>query len=166
MTTVASPPANEPRCDFCDKRGLPILLVRQALADADSGAPALAHPFQTPGLSTEVNYTARLLRSGYVYVYDEARHRWDGYFVTAQGYLLKFAVGTPMPAANAQGREPCHTSGHREIAGCVTIPDAKHASVVWFGFSEVEWTPQVSCPSDFGFQPAAPMPPFRAERPA
>ena len=143
MTSTASGASNERRCDFCDKRGLPILLVRQALADPDCGAPALAAQFQTPGLGTKVPCTARLVRSGYVYVFDEARHRWDGYFVNAQGYFLKFKPGAPMPAATVLASQPCNESGHREIAGCVTVPDAKHATVVWLGFSEVEWTPQV-----------------------
>lgn len=29
------------------------------------------------------------------------------------------------------------------VASCVTIPDVKRATKVWFGFSDVQWTPAV-----------------------
>jgi hypothetical protein len=139
---TASPILPEAVCDFCDKRGLPVLLVRQAAA-LGGGAPQWAPPLASSDAGSEALCTARLLRSGYVYVFDEARHRWEGYYVTPQAYLMKFSVDQPMPAIYAGCLEPCERSGHREIAGCVTVRDSRRAGVVWFGFSDVEWTPAV-----------------------
>ena len=75
---TAFPILPDPVCDFCDKRGLPVLLVRQAVAAPGGGAPPWAPPFASSDTGSEAPYTARLLRSGYVYVFDEARHRWEG----------------------------------------------------------------------------------------
>lgn len=129
-------------CEFCDKRGLPLLLVRDAIAPAGGGAPL------APALPIELNakaahYTKRLLRSGYVNVFDEARRRWEAYFVTKDGYLFKLletpGVITPIP------KKPfnCPDDGHRAIASCITVSDPKNASKVWVGFSEVRWTDSV-----------------------
>ena len=153
--TIESSPvaakANEPdsTCEFCDKRGLPVLVTRFAVATSDSGSPTNpALPADAKGptkadpadLGTGAHYTTRLLRSGYLYTYDEARRRWGAYFITAQGFLMKFPIDQPIPESFAKGREPCSRSGHRELAGLVTIPDAKNAKNVWFGFSDVQWT--------------------------
>ena len=84
-----------------------------------------------------------MLRSGYLYVHDEARKRWEGYFVTAGGYYKRFDITQPLPIAYAKGGEPCDYPGHREIASCITITTPKQATNVWFGFSDVEWTDAV-----------------------
>ena len=76
------------KCDYCDKRGLPLLLVRDGVVHSGSGAPRAAGcPIELPG--TFAYYTKRLLRSGYVYLFDEARNRWENYFVTPDGYFAK-----------------------------------------------------------------------------
>lgn len=137
-------------CDFCDKRGLPVLPVRYAIAEEGSLAPQLTTPFAVHDLGGKkiplegrAYYTTRLLRSGYLYVYDEARKRWEGYFVSERGYFLSFDIKQPVSPAVTAAREPCTDEGHREIAACVTIRDPKNATKVWFGFSDVEWTPDV-----------------------
>jgi hypothetical protein len=129
-------------CEFCDKRGLPILLVRDAIAPAGGGAPlAPALPIELSAKAA--HYTKRLLRSGYVNVFDEARRRWEAYFVTKDGYLFKLletpGVITPTP------KKPfnCPDEGHRAVASCITVPDPRNASKVWVGFSEVRWTDSV-----------------------
>jgi len=137
-------------CDFCDKRGLPVLPVRYAIAEEGSLAPQLTAPLAVHDLGGKkiplegrAYYTTRLLRSGYLYVYDEARKRWEAYFVSERGYFLGFDIKQPMSPAVTAAREPCTDEGHREIAACVTIRDPKNATKVWFGFSDVEWTPDV-----------------------
>jgi len=133
---------NEKKCEFCDKRGLPLLLVRHAVAPHGVGAPlSNALPIE---LATGVaHYTKRVLRSGYVYVYDEARKRWDAYFVTADGYLSKLTQ--PRGTTPVVPVKPfnCNEIGHREVARCITVPDPKRATKVWIGFSDVLWTNRV-----------------------
>ena len=62
---------NEKKCEFCDKRGVPILPLRYAIAPAGAGAPAVATVGIVPS-ATAAHYTRRLLRAGYLYVYDVA----------------------------------------------------------------------------------------------
>lgn len=127
-------------CEFCDKRGLPLLLVRHAVVHANSGAPrSLNMPIALP--SPIAYYTKRILRSGYINVFDEARRRWDAYFVTLDGYLFKL-LQTRDAAVQAIPKNSfnCSNEGHRAIASCVTIPDPMNASKVWIGFSDVLWT--------------------------
>ena len=137
-----------PGCEFCDKRGLPVLVARYALAPVTAGAPrtrALHADGKTEfvGLGDSAHYTRRLLRGGYLYVHDEARMRWEGYFVTEDAYLMRFEVGKPLPKSFTADKQPCTQTGHQQVAGMVTIPDPNKATRVWFGFSNVEWTEAV-----------------------
>ena len=138
----------EPGCEFCDKRGLPALLLRYASAPKTAGAPqtsALDADGKTamPSLGEDLHYTRRLLRPGYLYSFDEARDRWEGYYVTNDSYLMRFQVGKPVPPSYTPDLQPCSRHGHPAIAGMVTISDPKNASNIWFGFSDVEWTAAV-----------------------
>ncbi|QOL49905.1 T6SS effector BTH_I2691 family protein [Massilia litorea] len=129
-------------CEFCDKRGLPLLLVRDGVAPAGGGAPlAPALPIELSAKAA--HYTKRVLRSGYVHVFDEARHRWEIYFVTNDGYFFKLLDTPGVIAATPQKPFNCPDAGHRAIASCITVPDPKNASKVWIGFSDVWWTEAV-----------------------
>ena len=131
------------KCQYCDKRGLPILLIRDAVAQAGKGAP-LANEAPIELEAAAAHYTKRLLRSGYVNVYDEARKRWELYFVTAQGHYFKLLL--PRPGITAIVPEKpfnCPDKGHSELASCITVSDPKHATKVWIGFSDVLWTDAV-----------------------
>ncbi|UJB30811.1 T6SS effector BTH_I2691 family protein [Chromobacterium sp. Beijing] len=130
-------------CDYCEKRGVPILPLRYAVAMPNAGAPKPASPPSIALPAVSGQYTLRLLRSGYLYVYDEARKRWDDYFVTADGYFCKiFPVkGQPTPVPSKAFN--CCDPSHRALASCITIPDAKRATKVWLGFSDAQWTDDV-----------------------
>lgn len=131
------------KCEFCDKRGLPLLLVRDAVVPARAGAPETkGPPIALP--STTAHYTKRLLRSGYVNVYDEARQRWDCYFVTPEALLYKLTLTSILGSLlTPTGPFNCTIEGHREAAGCITISDPANATSVWIGFSDTLWTPNV-----------------------
>ncbi|MBT9567957.1 MAG: hypothetical protein IV085_06635 [Thiobacillus sp.] len=137
----------EPGCEFCDKRGLPVLPVRYAIAPKTAGAPSTraldADGKAIVGLGSHAHYTRRLLRNGYLYVYDEARKRWEGYFITNSAHFMRFQVGKPVPSVYTADKQPCDRAGHQEVAGMITIPDPKNATQVWFDFSDVEWTAAV-----------------------
>jgi hypothetical protein len=137
-----------PGCEFCDKRGLPVLVARYALAPVTAGAPKtralhLDGKTEFPAPGTSAHYTRRLLRGGYLYVHDEARKRWEGYFITEDAYLMRFEVGKPLPKSFTSDKQPCTQTGHQQVAGMVTIADPNKATRVWFGFSDVEWTDAV-----------------------
>ena len=79
------------KCEFCDKSGLPILPVRYAIASVEAGAPKTTVP-QVPLGDKAAHYTRRLVRTGYVYLYDLARDTWECYFATTEGYFFKIEV--------------------------------------------------------------------------
>lgn len=130
-------------CEFCDKKGLAVLPVRPAIAPAGSNAPKAdaAMLVGADGIAVApASYTLRHLRPGYLYTYDEARKWLHAYVVTEGGYLYKLDPAETAPAklAFSCAPEKCGT-----VASCVTIPDVKRATKVWFGFSDVQWTPAV-----------------------
>lgn len=130
------------KCEYCDKVGVPIMPLRYAVAPAQSSAPTATGP--SVALSAKAaHYTTRLLRSGYLYVYDEARDRWESYFVTPQAMFFKLAETPGIPPILPKKPFDCADAAHRAIASCITIRDAKNATNVWLGFSDVEWTAAV-----------------------
>ena len=133
-------------CETCQKEGLPLLLTRYAVFPNEAGAPHLSGQLDDATLKSitlgkNAHYGLRLLRSGYVYVHDEARKLWDEYFVTADGFLTK------LPPRPKQGTRPapatefaCARNGAAPLAGVITVRNPKHATNIWIGFSNVEWT--------------------------
>lgn len=134
-------------CETCEKKGLPILLARYAIMPSEAKAPQLSSMLKDAQvnnipLGDHAQYSLRLLRSGYVYVFDEARNKWSEYFVTTDGFI------SPMPLrvkAASVCRTPatefaCARSGAAPLANVITINNPKHATNVWIGFSDVEWT--------------------------
>ena len=147
----------EPKCDLCNKHGLLLMPVRYAIAPASIGLPAVNEPLKVEDAAHSVGkgkkqnltmeggsaqYTARLLRSGYLYVYDEKRDRMDAYWITEDGYYMRFAPEAAVPA-EAKSAKPCNYTGHQELAGCISIADARNAGIVWLGYSDVQWTSAV-----------------------
>lgn len=86
-----------------------------------------------------------MLRSGYVYVFDEQRNHWSEYFVTTNGFLSKMPPRIralkvqPRPRTEFQ----CASNGAAPMAGVITIQNPQHADKVWIAFSDVEWTDKV-----------------------
>ena len=130
------------KCEFCDKSGLPILPVRYAIASAGTGAPQTTVPKIPLGDKT-AHYTYRLVRTGYVYLYDQARKTWECYFVTQEGYFFKIDVKPGVVPVLPAKPFDCADERHRAIASCIMIPNARHATKVWIGFSDVRWTQDV-----------------------
>ena len=74
----AAPTMCQNPCETCAKAGLPILLTRYALMPKEINAPKLAGNLDAADLKkvplgSSAHYGLRLLRSGYVYVFDEKR---------------------------------------------------------------------------------------------
>ncbi|MDR2324180.1 MAG: hypothetical protein LBE51_02070 [Acidovorax sp.] len=134
-------------CETCEKNGLPILLTRYAIHAVESRSAALMgwdfgeSQVNKISLGENTKYGLRLLRSGYVYVYDEARKYRDEYFVTVDGFLTKMPPRPKVGSRAVPATEfSCARSGAAPLASVITIRNPKHASNVWIGFSDVEWT--------------------------
>jgi hypothetical protein len=136
----------ETKCQMCEKKeGLPILLTRYVIAPNDANAPKLGGDFKmkyAPALGAATHYTQRLLRGGYVYVYNEAAEaKFQIYMVTPQGYLRPFPYDTTHGALSK--KEPCNVHENGAVAGCLTIPVTRKTKEVWISFSDVLWTKEV-----------------------
>lgn len=133
-------------CEICDQKGLPILPLRYAVArnDFESKAPSLRQPFGA-GVSSitlpdeHAKYTLRVLRQGYLYVFNEKRGQWRGYVVSKGGYLLEYDLlaGPPPDLGEAK---PCARMAQSASSRCVMIPDPERAGKLWMGFSDTAWT--------------------------
>lgn len=142
-------------CPFCEKQGLPILPLRYAVARTDfdevrpdwkaldlpSGAGGGVTDIELPGESAK--YTARLLRPGYLYVFNEARGEWKAYLVTKLGYLYEFDIENVTPPDADDIEFSCFRTGEEFVARCITVPDARNATKLWLGFSPTAWTANV-----------------------
>jgi len=148
--------APEKSCSFCEKKGLLLMPVRYAIAPLDRKLPGVAAPLKVEDVAASVGkgkpqdvklqgsaqYTTRLLRSGYLYVYDEKRDQMDAWWGTEQGYFMRLPLGTVV-SADARNAQPCNDTGHPELAGCISIADAENTGTVWLGYSDVQWTQAV-----------------------
>ncbi|WP_445005902.1 T6SS effector BTH_I2691 family protein [Halomonas mongoliensis] len=159
-------------CPYCQKGGLPILPLRYAITrtDSESGEPVgppLSAPFGAGvadiTLPEGQTYTLRLLRGGYLYVFNELRGSWSGYVVTERGYLFPYVtevrhdVLAAMDPQQVQGgidallqpppREEefsCTLNPDHHYPGrCITIPNADEAGDIYLAFSDTAWTKRV-----------------------
>ncbi|MFD1559955.1 T6SS effector BTH_I2691 family protein [Paraburkholderia silviterrae] len=146
--TAANPPVQS--CPFCDRSGLPIMPLRYAVARTDLGgkAPDIVAPFDAgkPGLPKDsAKYTLRILRPGYLYVFDEVRGEWGAYIVNREGLLYHFDIyaKTPPQVPVKTFNEACVLKADPYLARCITVKDAEHAGRIWLAFSDVMWTENV-----------------------
>ncbi|MGY4526561.1 T6SS effector BTH_I2691 family protein [Pseudomonas sp. TE21394] len=126
------------RCHFCERSGLPILLLRQAYAPRpDTERPyRLAddseitfHPMHTDQL--------RLLRQGYVYVLLD-QEIWQAYEVAAAGTLKRFPVSQMPLAPPRPVPQWCATEGHDVIASFINIDTLLYRKA-WIAFANDPW---------------------------
>nr|WKF57900.1 hypothetical protein HUO10_002394 [Paraburkholderia busanensis] len=148
MTAAANPPVQS--CPFCDRSGLPILPLRYAVARTDLGgkAPDIVAPFDAGSVNLpkdSAKHTLRILRPGYLYVFDEVRGEWGGYVVNKQGLLYHFDVHakTPPQVPDKAFNDACVRKADPYLARCITVKDAAHAGKIWLAFSDVMWTENV-----------------------
>ncbi|MGY0611523.1 T6SS effector BTH_I2691 family protein [Luteimonas sp. A501] len=140
----------EPTCDEqCPhfRIGFPLFLARYAILPEDAPLPALpqqvasaSDPVKTIPLGGAARYALRLLRAGYVYVFDENRNTLEGYQVDDNALLFNLHLDSPKPPVDVDVK-PCTLTSHLGNATCITIPDATRATrPIWIAYSEVEWT--------------------------
>ncbi|ALM53977.1 T6SS effector BTH_I2691 family protein [Halomonas huangheensis] len=159
-------------CPYCQKSGLPILPLRYSVTrtDSESGlpvGPALSGSFGEGvtdiALPEGQAYTLRLVRAGYLYVFNEVRGSWSGYIVTEKGYLFPYV--TEIKSDVLAGMNPDQIQGgidallqppsdeeeftctlnpdHQYPGRCITIPNADQADNIYLAFSDTAWTKRV-----------------------
>jgi hypothetical protein len=130
------------KCEYCDKVGLPIIPLRYGVASIGTDAPKTTVPKITLG-DKAAHYTYRLVRSGYVYLFDQKRDTWECYFVTPESHFFKIDYRPGVTPVLPSKPFDCADDAHRAVASCIMIPNAKAATKVWIGFSDVRWTEAV-----------------------
>ncbi|HBM2871514.1 TPA: hypothetical protein LU182_004709, partial [Enterobacter hormaechei subsp. xiangfangensis] len=93
-------------------------------------------------------YTARLMRQGYLYILPERSPRWINYYVTGDGYYYPLPEdGSVLPDLERGERKPCITRPQElATASLVTLPvnpPGMLNGIFWFAWSEEQWTPAV-----------------------
>lgn len=136
-------------CSFCRRVGLPILPVRPSVMEKNDCLPALPGSITVPvAAEGDTEYTARLLRQGFLYIWDEYVRGWINYYVTGDGYFYPLPKDSSVTPRLASGEmKPCIT--HPEelaTASLVTLPVMPAGmpnGIFWFCWSEEQWTKAV-----------------------
>ncbi|OWO78847.1 hypothetical protein B5C26_22965 [Photorhabdus luminescens] len=140
---------NNPGCNFCTRKGLPVLLVRPAIKAQGDGVPDLPASIPMPvERKGETGYTTRLLREGFVYIWDELVNGWINYYVTDEGYFYPLPENGKVPPRLASGEmKPCiDEPDELARASLVTLPVLPKGlanKAFWFAWSAVAWTDAV-----------------------
>ncbi|HHR6140500.1 TPA: T6SS effector BTH_I2691 family protein [Providencia alcalifaciens] len=133
-------------CKFCTRKGLPILPVRPAIMSQHDILPVIPESIQMPvPAQGETAYTLRLMRSGYLNIWDEFGNAWINYFVTEGGFYSPLPENGNVPDEIASGKiKPCIDQPEELAkASLVTLPvmpDGMKNGLFWFAWSEVKWT--------------------------
>ena len=153
-------------CKLCNRKGLLILPTRYAIAPKASKAPILdddtfkATPngFSYISLDPDTHYTQRLMRAGYLYVYDETKKGfkknketgtfeqvpdpWQSYVINDKGFLMPYSPWAESPLST-EDNVPCDPWENEMLARCITIEKPNEPRPIWIGFSDTIWTQNV-----------------------
>ncbi|MGH8055387.1 MAG: T6SS effector BTH_I2691 family protein [Stenotrophomonas sp.] len=156
MSVASQTPSHQ--CPVCTMVGLPIMPLRYALAWAGEDVPEGKHaprvdaPFDAgtyPDLGTaSAYYTLRMLRAGYLYVYDEARREWSSYEVASDGSLFAFEIDDGPSPGGKPAPDMCSRAISPSLARCIQVKDAAKASKLWLSHSDAQWTAAVKASHD------------------
>jgi len=97
-------------------------------------------------LDEGTQYTLRLLRAGYVYVYNEkdTDAPLRSYEVSENALLTETTPSLPPSGKKDERRDvACAPEKNMTTAGLLTIRNAEKAKEVWIAFSDTKWTPEV-----------------------
>ncbi|WP_336298773.1 T6SS effector BTH_I2691 family protein, partial [Providencia sp. PROV172] len=133
-------------CNFCIRQGLPILLARPAIMSKQDILPVMPQSIHVPvEAQGETAYTLRLLRSGYLNIWDEIGNEWINYYITEGGFYYPLPPDGDVPDNVISGKiKPCIDQPEELAkASLVTLPvmpDGMKNGLFWFAWSEVKWT--------------------------
>ncbi|EYU14882.1 T6SS effector BTH_I2691 family protein [Photorhabdus aegyptia] len=140
---------NNPGCNFCTRKGLPVLLVRPAIKAQGDGVPDLPASISMPvERKGETGYTTRVLRAGFLYIWDELVNGWINYYVTDEGYYYLLPADGKVPPRLTNGEmKPCiDEPDELARASLVTLPVLPKGltnKAFWLAWSAVQWTDAV-----------------------
>lgn len=120
------------QCRACERQGLPILPLRQALVPDHT-----ADPFLTENGQFQTRLGWRTLRAGYLYVLLD-RSIWHAYQVTPDGYLRQFSPYTPPASNDSLLASACVSADHDAPASFLNIDTHEHR-VAWLAFASDPW---------------------------
>ena len=99
-------------CNFCTRQGLALLPVRPGIKGLDDHVPDLPANFTPPPVTAqgETAYTSRLLREGFLYIWNEMAGSWINYYVTQKGFYYPLPESGNVPPTVVNGQtKPCIT---------------------------------------------------------
>ncbi|WP_311754158.1 toxin VasX [Proteus columbae] len=136
-------------CKFCTRYGFPILPVRPAIMSQNDILPVIPNTIDVPiNNQGETAYTLRLLRAGYLNIWDELGQSWINYYVTKDGFYYPLPENGEAPDDILSGEvTPCINKPEELArASFITLPifpaPLKNGNF-WFSWSEVKWTDTV-----------------------
>ncbi len=91
-------------CNFCRRSGLALLPVRAGVKGIEDNIPDFPSSFTAPTVATqgETAYTTRLLREGFLYIWNEQAGSWINYFTTQEGYYYPLPEEGSVPPRGSQ----------------------------------------------------------------
>jgi len=137
-------------CKKCNRQDLLILPVLQEIAPKESRSPELSGKFSVEedillNKNTNLIYTLRLVRPGFLYVYDSIQktrdgrpNPWQGYIVSNLGNLTPYTAWRCKP--NMDEPPPCDPYNCGMLARCISIKNPEVPRKIWIGFSDTMWT--------------------------
>lgn len=135
-------------CNYCkrdEKYSIPLFPVRAAIAPVDVDTPDLPMTFQVSAkASGKIKYTTRILKKGFLYVFDEKNKSWTDYFVTNRGYYFLLEQGSQITDEMLDGEEFSCTvdERHEAMASFITVKAYEHF-VTRLAWSPVRWTADI-----------------------
>ncbi|MBY5986028.1 hypothetical protein KUW18_18240 [Halomonas sp. DP5Y7-2] len=148
MEEASSLPGTKPAgCRCCDRIGLPILPVRYGVSDRhtsdwrqDLPWSMAVHANRQFPAPREVRYVLRLMREGYLYLFDERRARWQAWAITHDSRFEEFDPIKRDAGAITSGETytnpPCNVPENNLTARLISLPKAQEASTVHVGYSD------------------------------
>ncbi|SET57259.1 T6SS effector BTH_I2691 family protein [Thorsellia anophelis] len=137
------------QCNFCRREGLAILPMRAALIPKNSQFNALPKSIEMPvAPQGETDYTAALLKEGYLYIFNENTAEWISYYCTSNGYFSLMPPGeVEYKPPSFCNNEPCSDNPLEQAnSRLITLPMYNKSGkygVFWFAWSPINWTQAV-----------------------
>uniref|UniRef100_UPI0039B0407D T6SS effector BTH_I2691 family protein n=1 Tax=Morganella psychrotolerans TaxID=368603 RepID=UPI0039B0407D len=136
-------------CEFCNRHGLPVLPVRPSVFAEKDNLPAVPGSIDIPvEAKGRTKYTLRLLRTGFLYIYDEMAKEWINYYMTEDGYYYPLGSSiSPFPAILTGKRKPCADQpselARASLVTLPVLPPPLKNGKFWFTWAETQWTEKV-----------------------